>query len=126
MTLPGATKDHLSDEETVEETPTIAVSDTRYTKSSFVIRKHLLESADNKARHRNWYEIYLSSENGQLCAYSVTGASLGDNAHRRSVFRLSSISANAPHANSTLPPPVPEPTPSYAIGNNWKVNEFRY
>lgn len=125
LTLPGAAKDLVHEDEPVEHPSVSTESDTRYHKGGFVIRKHLLESADNKAKHRNWYEQYLTTENGQLRAYSVSGASLSDNAHRRSVFRLSGINAGTPHGHSALPPPVMESASSYAIGNNWKVIEVK-
>lgn len=117
-TLPSVAR--TSDDDSIEETSTSSQADTRYYRNGFVIRKHLLESAETKARHRNWSEFYLNLENGHICAYYVTGVSLSDNVNRRSVFRLSGING-VPNGNLSSVALSSELTPSSNVGSNWRV-----
>jgi hypothetical protein len=117
-TLPSVAR--TSDDDSVEDTSTSTRADTRYTKNGFVIRKHLLESAETKARHRHWSELYLNMEKGQLCTYYVTGVSASDNANRRSVFRLSGING-VPNGNHSSLALSSESAMSSNVGNNWRV-----
>lgn len=46
-----------------------------YCKQGVVIRKHLLESGTQKARHREWRECYLEvGKSGELCMYQLAEA----------------------------------------------------
>ncbi|KAI8877175.1 hypothetical protein K501DRAFT_337592 [Backusella circina FSU 941] len=65
-----------------------------YFKEGVVMRKHLLESASQKAKHREWKECFLEVGNGgELRIYALQGSSAGEE-HRRSVFRHSSVNFN--------------------------------
>ncbi|KAG1307474.1 hypothetical protein G6F64_006789 [Rhizopus arrhizus] len=58
-----------------------------YYKEGIVIRKHLLENASQKAKHREWKECYLEvGKNGDLCMYQVQEQAPQD----KSLFRHSS------------------------------------
>jgi hypothetical protein len=61
-----------------------------YYKEGVVMRKHLLENATHKARHREWRECYLEvGQDGELRMYALQGNGsnqLGD----KSLFRHSS------------------------------------
>jgi hypothetical protein len=124
VTLAGLAMDNNTEDIPTEEAKKDPIDDLRYNKQGFAIRKHLLESADIKAKQRNWSEIFLETENGQLRGYAVTGVSLSDNANRRSVFRLSSLNGSTPYlSSSSLAVPVSDPTTTtYTFGNNWKVS----
>ncbi|KAF1799806.1 hypothetical protein FB192DRAFT_1286040 [Mucor lusitanicus] len=66
-----------------------------YYKEGVVMRKHLLENANQKARHREWRECYLEVQDGELRMYALqpSQSQLGD----KSLFRHSS----AAHFNLT-------------------------
>lgn len=59
-----------------------------YYKEGVVMRKHLLENANHKARHREWRECYLEVQDGELRMYALQPSpnQLGD----KSLFRHSS------------------------------------
>lgn len=59
-----------------------------YYKEGVVMRKHLLENANHKARHREWRECYLEVHEGELRMYALQSNQnqLGD----KSLFRHSS------------------------------------
>ncbi|KAI8639739.1 hypothetical protein BD408DRAFT_434851 [Parasitella parasitica] len=59
-----------------------------YYKEGIAMRKHLLENANHKARHREWRECYLEVQEGELRMYSLQPGQnqLGD----KSLFRHSS------------------------------------
>jgi hypothetical protein len=121
VTLAGITKETENEDIPADDTEKDTVDDSRYNKNGFAIRKHLLERADIKARQRNWSEIFLNTENGQLCVYAVAGVVLSDNANRKSVFRLSSLNGSTPYLQPTLAAPTNESTMTDTIGSNWKV-----
>jgi hypothetical protein len=121
VTLAGIPKESESEDIPAEETEKDPVDDSRYNKKGFAIRKHLLESADIKARQRNWSEIFLNTEDGQLCIYAVAGVALSDNANRKSVFRLSSLNGSTPYLQPSSPSLTNDSTMSDPIGSNWKV-----
>ncbi|KAI7863476.1 hypothetical protein BDF14DRAFT_1843492 [Spinellus fusiger] len=60
---------------------------TLYLKEGIVIRKHLLENAQQRAKHRDWKECFLVVEQGEIKMYGLNGTGEGD---RRSMFRPSS------------------------------------
>lgn len=60
-------------------------------KEGLVIRKHLLESADQKAKTRDWKECIIVVNRGELQVYSSTSVG-GENNPRRSMLRASSAS----------------------------------
>ncbi|KAG2171769.1 hypothetical protein INT43_008149, partial [Umbelopsis isabellina] len=117
-TLPSVTR--TSDDDSIDEASPSSQADTRYCKNGFVIRKHLLESAETKARHRNWSEYYLNIEKGHICTYYVTGVSLSDNVNRRSVFRLSGING-VPNGNHSSVALSSELAPTSNIGSSWRA-----
>lgn len=122
VTLAGIPKESESEDiPAAEETEKVPVDESRYNKKGFAIRKHLLESADTKARQRNWSEIFLNTEDGQLCIYAVAGVALSDNANRKSVFRLSSLNGSTPYLQQSSAAPTNDSTMSDPIGSNWKV-----
>lgn len=59
-----------------------------YYKEGVVMRKHLLENANHKARHREWRECYLEVQDGELRMFALqpSQSQLGD----KSLFRHSS------------------------------------
>ncbi|KAK4521507.1 Tubulin beta chain (Beta tubulin) [Mucor velutinosus] len=59
-----------------------------YYKEGVVMRKHLLENANHKARHREWRECYLEIQDGELRMYALqpSQSQLGD----KNLFRHSS------------------------------------
>ncbi|CAO3665617.1 unnamed protein product [Umbelopsis ramanniana] len=123
VTLAGIPKESESEDiPAAEETEKVPVDESRYNKKGFAIRKHLLESADTKARQRNWSEIFLNTEDGQLCIYAVAGVALSDNANRKSVFRLSSLNGSTPYLQQSSAAPTNDSTMSDPIMNNWKAS----
>jgi hypothetical protein len=60
-----------------------------YYKEGVVMRKHLLENATHKARHREWRECYLEvGQDGELRMYALQGN--GNQLSDKSMFRHSS------------------------------------
>lgn len=60
-----------------------------YIKEGVVIRKHLLEKANQKAKHRDWKECLLVVDRGELRMYALHHTSESE---RRSIIRASSAS----------------------------------
>jgi Pleckstrin homology domain len=60
-------------------------------KEGIVMRKHLLESGDQKAKNRDWKECMIVVTRGELQVFSVS-ANGGEVNHRRSMLRASSAS----------------------------------
>ncbi|KAG0175135.1 hypothetical protein DFQ29_007236 [Apophysomyces sp. BC1021] len=60
-----------------------------YLKEGVVMRKHLLENATQKARHRDWKECFLVVGEGELKMYALQNTNESD---RKSMFRPSSAS----------------------------------
>ncbi|CDH49068.1 sec7 domain containing protein [Lichtheimia corymbifera JMRC:FSU:9682] len=60
-----------------------------YIKEGVVMRKHLLENANQKAKHREWRECLLQVTEGELKMYALQS---GADVDRRSVLRASSAS----------------------------------
>ncbi|RCH81607.1 hypothetical protein CU098_002843, partial [Rhizopus stolonifer] len=84
-----------------------------YLKEGVVMRKHLLESANQKAKHREWKECLLVVTQGQLKMYGLQSDSLNDisTSSRRNMLRASSasfanladsLSRNGPNTNTSL------------------------
>jgi hypothetical protein len=89
-----------------------------YFKEGVVMRKHLLESATQKAKHREWKECFLEVGNGgELRMYALQGSSAGEE-HRRSVFRHSSVNFNTLEKSA-----LPATSTSFggATGGKWAV-----
>ncbi|CEG72491.1 hypothetical protein RMATCC62417_08043 [Rhizopus microsporus] len=63
-----------------------------YYKEGVVMRKHLLESANQKARHREWRECLLIVGHGRLKMYGFTGDYNNDLASSSILIRSSSAS----------------------------------
>ncbi|CEP10540.1 hypothetical protein [Parasitella parasitica] len=67
-----------------------------YLKEGIVMRKHLLESANQKAKHREWRECLLVVGQGELKMYGLQSDSSNDSSSissgRRNVLRASSAS----------------------------------
>lgn len=66
------------------------VNQPPYVKEGVVMRKHLLETANQKAKHREWRECLLVVEEGELKMYALQGSS--SDFERRSMLRASSTS----------------------------------
>lgn len=60
-----------------------------YIKEGVVMRKHLLENANQKAKHREWRECLLQVTEGELRMYALQS---GADMDRKSVLRASSAS----------------------------------
>jgi hypothetical protein len=60
-------------------------------KEGIVMRKHLLESGDQKAKNRDWKECFVIVNRGDLHMYSLSPNG-GEANHRRSMLRASSAS----------------------------------
>ncbi|KAL0083749.1 hypothetical protein J3Q64DRAFT_1641744, partial [Phycomyces blakesleeanus] len=69
-----------------------------YLKEGVVIRKHLLENAQQRARHREWKECFLVVGQGELKMYALQGTGEPD---RKSMFRPSSIHFGVTEGNSS-------------------------
>lgn len=67
-----------------------------YLKEGVVMRKHLLESANQKAKHREWRECLLVVGQGELKMYGLQSENASDSnsisSGRRNVLRASSAS----------------------------------
>ncbi|KAI9478607.1 MAG: hypothetical protein EXX96DRAFT_482960 [Benjaminiella poitrasii] len=61
-----------------------------YYKEGVVMRKHLLENATQKARHREWRECYLEVGQGELRMYALQSSSSHQGTSDKSLFRHSS------------------------------------
>ncbi|KAG2212299.1 hypothetical protein INT47_001658 [Mucor saturninus] len=57
------------------ELPTSYTSNAPYYKEGMVVRKHLLEKANQKAKHRDWKECFMVIERSQLRMYKLDSTS---------------------------------------------------
>ncbi|KAI8984095.1 hypothetical protein BDF20DRAFT_365079 [Mycotypha africana] len=66
---------HLSMNDSILSSPTssksLTYTEPPFCKQGIVIRKHLLENATQKARHREWKECYLEVSDGELRMYAL-------------------------------------------------------
>lgn len=76
--------------------PSLFTSRPPYVKEGIVMRKHLLETANQKAKHRDWKECLLVVDEGELKMYALTGS----DSERRSMLRTSSQNSFANLAES--------------------------
>ncbi|KAI8968939.1 hypothetical protein BDF20DRAFT_892384 [Mycotypha africana] len=67
---------HLS-----SDIPTSYTSNAPYYKEGMVVRKHLMEKANQKAKHRDWKECFMVIERSQLRMYKLENASLTTSRH---------------------------------------------
>ncbi|KAG2217575.1 hypothetical protein INT45_004928 [Circinella minor] len=63
-----------------------------YIKEGVVMRKHLLENATHKARHRDWKECLLVVTEGELKMYALQSSNNNGDMDRRNMLRSSSAS----------------------------------
>ncbi|KAI9020850.1 hypothetical protein CLU79DRAFT_754052 [Phycomyces nitens] len=76
----------------------VPLNQAPYLKEGVVIRKHLLENAQQRAKHREWKECFLVVGQGELKMYALQGTGEPD---RKSMFRPSSIHFGMSEANSS-------------------------
>lgn len=69
------------------ELPAAFTSAAPYYKEGLVVRKHLLESAGQKAKQRDWKECFMVVDRGEIRMYRLDGH--GDYNHRKSMARAS-------------------------------------
>ncbi|RUS19054.1 Pleckstrin homology domain-containing protein [Jimgerdemannia flammicorona] len=62
----------------------VFVSSAPFFKEGLVVRKHLLERADQKAKHRDWRECFLVVDRGELKMYRLEGG--GNDQGRKSMM----------------------------------------
>ena len=92
-----------------------------YIKEGVVMRKHLLENATHKARHREWKECFLVVTEGELKMYALQASS---DMERRTMLRASSASfANL--ADSLSKQNMPASTSFGGTApNKWAVSSY--
>lgn len=94
-----------------------------YYKEGVVMRKHLLENATQKAKHREWKECYLEvDKHGELCMYQLQQQQTQES-FDKSFFRHSSAAHFS--LSDTLKPTVPQNPASFCAGGNntrWAVS----
>ncbi|ORE15747.1 hypothetical protein BCV71DRAFT_228517 [Rhizopus microsporus] len=87
-----------------------------YYKEGVVMRKHLLENATQKAKHREWKECYLEvDKHGELCMYQLQQQQTQES-FDKSFFRHSSAAHFS--LSDTLKPTVPQNPASFCAGGN--------
>lgn len=104
-----------------------------YLKEGVVMRKHLLESANQKAKHREWRECLLVVGQGELKMYGLQ-SDTHDSSARKNMIRASSASfanladsltKNYASNNSTTFSPTSSFGGASQIGNNrWTVSSI--
>ncbi|KAI8881084.1 hypothetical protein K501DRAFT_296041 [Backusella circina FSU 941] len=55
------------------ELPTVYTSNSPYYKEGMVVRKHLLERTNHKAKHRDWKDCFMVIDRSQLRMYKLNG-----------------------------------------------------
>jgi hypothetical protein len=55
------------------ELPTVYISNSPYYKEGMVVRKHLLERTNQKAKHRDWKDCFMVIDRSQLRMYKLNG-----------------------------------------------------
>ncbi|KAI8147478.1 hypothetical protein BJV82DRAFT_595619 [Fennellomyces sp. T-0311] len=75
-----------------------------YLKEGVVVRKHLLENGNQKAKHREWRECFLVVGHGELKMYAMQG-STGE--ERRSMLRVNSFTTLADSLQGSKPSTTP-------------------
>ncbi|KAI8332599.1 hypothetical protein BC941DRAFT_402253 [Chlamydoabsidia padenii] len=61
-----------------------------YTKEGLVVRKHLLENATQKAKHRDWRECFLVVGDGELKMYAIQGGGTTSNGYQQASNKVGS------------------------------------
>ncbi|KAI7877491.1 hypothetical protein K492DRAFT_171645 [Lichtheimia hyalospora FSU 10163] len=85
-----------------------------YLKEGMLARKHLLENANQKAKHREWKDCFLVVGSGEFKMYSMQG-SVGE--ERRSLLRMSSVNTFATLADSLNRSATS--SPNSMLGGRW-------
>ncbi|KAL0097606.1 hypothetical protein J3Q64DRAFT_1652380 [Phycomyces blakesleeanus] len=86
-----------------------------YLKEGVLIRKHLLESATHKAKHREWREIFVTIGQGEIKMYALHNSG---EVERRSMLRASSASFTS-FADSITKQSATASFSSGQVGNKW-------
>ncbi|KAI8066875.1 hypothetical protein BC940DRAFT_301760 [Gongronella butleri] len=71
------------------------VNQSPYAKEGVVVRKHLLDQAAHKAKHRDWRECLLVVADGELKMYAVQGNHPDNTVDRKTLMRSSHMMGNA-------------------------------
>lgn len=91
-----------------------------YLKEGMLARKHLLESANQKAKHREWKDCFLVVGNGEFKMYSMQGSVSEE---RRSLLRMSSVNTFATLADSLNRSAAS--SPNSMLGGRWAVSTYQ-
>ncbi|KAI9469296.1 hypothetical protein BDB00DRAFT_264969 [Zychaea mexicana] len=101
------------------ELPTSYTSAAPYYKEGLLVRKHLLERAGQKAKHRDWKECFLVVDRGEIRMYKLesNGGGGSFSEHRKSMARSSIMISRVNLADALAN------NPSAAVGGgDWLAN----
>lgn len=87
------------------ELPTSYTSNAPYYKEGMVVRKHLLEKTNQKAKHRDWRDCFMVIERDQLRMYKLDATSCNNSTNKRHTLRntlmpRSTMSFSSPDAST--------------------------
>ncbi|KAG0821521.1 hypothetical protein G6F63_011985 [Rhizopus arrhizus] len=78
------------------ELPTTYTSSAPYYKEGMVVRKHLLEKTNQKAKHRDWKECFMVVDRSQLRMYKLESSSQVESQRRRNpAHRLRNLTSRS-------------------------------
>ncbi|PHZ14412.1 SEC7-like protein [Rhizopus microsporus ATCC 52813] len=77
------------------ELPNAYTSNAPYYKEGIVIRKHLLEKANQKAKYRDWKECFMVIDRSEIRMYKLESSSQIQNQRRRSTNRLRNFTSRS-------------------------------
>ncbi|EIE89346.1 hypothetical protein RO3G_14057 [Rhizopus delemar RA 99-880] len=78
------------------ELPTTYTSSAPYYKEGMVVRKHLLEKTNQKAKHRDWKECFMVIDRSQLRMYKLESSSQVESQRRRNpAHRLRNLASRS-------------------------------
>ncbi|KAG0174832.1 hypothetical protein DFQ30_002455 [Apophysomyces sp. BC1015] len=98
------------------ETSTTYTNGVPYYKEGLIVRKHLLERADHKAKHREWKECFIVVDRGEIRMYKLDHSPTEQN--RKSMIRSSIMLSRVSLAESFL-----QEDPENVIGGaDWLSN----
>jgi hypothetical protein len=99
------------------ELPTTYTSNAPYYKEGMVTRKHLLEKANHKAKHRDWKDCFMVIDRSQLRMYKLDA-----NSHKYSIIR-STIMANRTSISDNASQVSDSSSEAHAVGGgDWLSN----
>ncbi|CEP17034.1 hypothetical protein [Parasitella parasitica] len=98
-----------------------------FCKEGIVMRKHLLENANHKARHREWRECYLEVHEGELRMYSLQSGQnqLGDKnlfRHSNATPSFNSLDAHSSNSINRLSSRPSSPVPFAGVLANTSIH----